>query len=38
MTVLKTLKKFLSENFIHGEWPDLLLTGENGDERLLPLL
>jgi len=34
--VKKTLEKFLSENFMSGEWPDLLLTGENGDERLLP--
>ncbi|HEV3223504.1 MAG TPA: beta-ketoacyl synthase chain length factor [Puia sp.] len=34
--VLRTLEKFVSENFIHGEWPDLLMTGENGDERLLP--
>lgn len=34
--VKKTLGKFLSENFMYGEWPDLLLSGENGDERLLP--
>ena len=34
--VKKTLEKFLSVNFMSGEWPDLLLTGENGDERLLP--
>lgn len=34
--VKKTMEKFLSENFMSGEWPDLLLSGENGDERLLP--
>ncbi|HEY8735077.1 MAG TPA: beta-ketoacyl synthase chain length factor, partial [Puia sp.] len=34
--VLKTLKKFLSENLSAGEMPELLLSGENGDERLLP--
>lgn len=34
--VLKTLEKFLSVNFMPGEWPDLLLTGENGDIRLSP--
>ncbi len=34
--VKKTQEKFLSENFMSGEWPDLLLSGENGDERLLP--
>lgn len=34
--VKKTLGKFLSENFMSGEWPGLLLSGENGDERLLP--
>ena len=34
--VKKTLKKFLLENFMSGEWPELLLTGENGDERLSP--
>ena len=33
--VLNVLKKFLSENFISGEMPDLLLTGENGDNRML---
>jgi hypothetical protein len=33
--VMKTFKKFLYDNFMPGEWPDLLLTGENGDERLL---
>jgi hypothetical protein len=32
--VLKCLEKFLSENLPQGEWPDILLTGENGDERL----
>jgi len=36
LTVLKTLQRFLSENFMQGEWPDLLLTGEDGDERLSP--
>ena len=30
-----SLKQFLSENFPAGEMPDLLLTGENGDKRLL---
>jgi len=30
------LKKFLSENLPTGELPDLLMTGEDGDERLLP--
>ena len=34
--VKKTLEKFLLENFMSGEWPELLLTGENGDERLSP--
>ena len=33
--VLNVLKVFLSENFIAGEMPDLLLTGENGDDRML---
>jgi hypothetical protein len=33
--VLTGLKKFLSENFAAGEMPDLLLQGENGDDRLL---
>ncbi len=33
--VLNILKEFLSENFADGEMPDLLLTGENGDNRLL---
>jgi hypothetical protein len=33
--LLNILKNFLSENFIPGERPDLLLTGENGDRRLL---
>jgi hypothetical protein len=32
--VLKSLQSFLSEN-MNGHQPDLLLTGENGDERLL---
>jgi Beta-ketoacyl synthase, N-terminal domain len=34
--VLKSLKGFLSDSLAEGEWPDLLLTGENGDERLSP--
>ena len=34
--VLKTLEKFLTENLSDGEIPDLILTGENGDERLSP--
>jgi hypothetical protein len=34
--LLKSLKRFLSENMAEAEWPDLLLTGENGDERLSP--
>jgi hypothetical protein len=33
--VLHVMKKILSENFAPGEMPDLLLTGENGDGRLL---
>ena len=33
--VLKMLTEFLSENFAEGEMPDLLLTGEDGDNRLL---
>ncbi len=33
--VLEVLKEFLSENFKAGEKPDLLLTGENGDSRML---
>lgn len=33
--LLNVLKKFLLENFTPGEMPDLLLTGENGDRRLL---
>jgi hypothetical protein len=33
--IVNVLKKFLSENFAPGEMPDLLLTGENGDQRLL---
>lgn len=35
LAVLTSLKSFLSENNKDGELPDLLLTGENGDERLL---
>src|SRR5579863_101756 len=33
--VLTVLKKFLSENFAADEMPDLLLHGEDGDNRLL---
>jgi hypothetical protein len=33
--VVMVLKKFLSENFAAGVMPDLLLHGENGDDRLL---
>jgi len=33
--VLHAFKKFMSESFADGEMPDLLLTGESGDERLL---
>jgi hypothetical protein len=33
--VLHAFKIFISENFAKGEMPDLLLTGESGDERLL---
>jgi len=33
--VLNMLKKFMAENFAPGEMPDMLLTGENGDDRLL---
>ena len=32
--VLEHLKKFLSENLPADELPDLLLTGENGDEDM----
>jgi Beta-ketoacyl synthase, N-terminal domain len=32
--VLRTLREFLTENFSAGELPDLLITGENGDDRL----
>ena len=34
--VLNILKKFISENLLADETPDLLLTGEDGDERLAP--
>lgn len=34
--VKKVLKKFLAENLKEGESPDILLSGENGDERLMP--
>jgi Beta-ketoacyl synthase, N-terminal domain len=34
--VTSTLKKFLSEHIPSGEMPDLLLSGEDGDERLNP--
>ena len=34
VTVLNVLKKFLSDNFAAGEMPELLLTGENGDNRM----
>jgi hypothetical protein len=33
--VLNILKEFLTENFADGEMPDLLLTGEDGDNRFL---
>ena len=33
--VLLGFKKFMSENFAEGQMPDLFLTGESGDERLL---
>ena len=33
--ITNTLDIFLKKNFREGEFPDLLLTGENGDERLL---
>jgi hypothetical protein len=33
--VLNVLNKFLSENLPAGEMPDLLITGENGDDRLM---
>ncbi len=33
--VLNILKIFMAENFAADEMPDLLLTGENGDNRLL---
>src|SRR5450755_3846229 len=34
--VLKTLNLFLSQNLSYGELPDLLMSGENGDERMSP--
>ena len=34
--VLHSMKQFISENFPAGELPDLVLTGEDGDERLNP--
>ena len=34
--VLKTMRKFLDDNLLPDELPDLLLTGENGDETLDP--
>jgi hypothetical protein len=34
--VLKTMRKFLDDNLSPDELPDLLLTGENGDETLDP--
>ena len=34
--VLDCLKTFLSENLAAGELPGLLLSGENGDERMMP--
>jgi hypothetical protein len=33
-TVSQTLQRFLSENLPAGTYPDLLLSGENGDERM----
>src|SRR5450432_46016 len=33
--VLNALKKFLSENLPDGGTPDLLISGENGDDRLV---
>ena len=36
LVVLNSFKKFLSEHLLPGEWPDMLMTGENGDERLNP--
>jgi hypothetical protein len=34
--VLESLERFLAENLQPEEMPDLLLSGENGDERLSP--
>jgi hypothetical protein len=34
--VLDSLKAFLSKNLAPGELPDLFISGENGDERMLP--
>jgi hypothetical protein len=36
VVILNMLKKFLSENLPAGEMPNLLLAGEDGDERLNP--
>jgi len=33
--VVHSMKQFLLENLPSGESPDLILTGENGDERLI---
>ena len=34
--VTETLKTFLAEHFPGGDTPDILITGDNGDERLAP--
>jgi hypothetical protein len=34
--VLNSLKTFLSKNLPAGTVPDLLISGENGDERMMP--
>jgi len=34
--VLETLRTFLSEQMPGGEMPDILLSGDNGDQRLAP--
>ncbi len=34
--VLSALRSFLSLHLPEGEQPDILMTGENGDERMLP--
>ncbi len=36
--IVECLRSFLLKNLAPGELPDLLLTGENGDERMMPYI